>query len=454
MDRFLTRPFVHLSLATALVAGFGLGAAAFGATLLGVPAGRWWPALAQAHGHAQVFGFAGLMVFGVAFVFLPRLRGAPLRGARFVPWVLLLYGGGVWLRVLAQTVGALVFDGGAPGTVVGPAMSLSAVLELAGAALAIGLLVRTGMHGPPLGQRAGVTQVLPLLVVAWSGLLAALLANLLSVVLQPPSDAALGRHLVAEPSLDALAVQLALLAWLVPLSVAFAARNFPLFLWTAVPAARSLWLGLALHVPGLVLGIGAWALGPQQLYAGGWALQGAALLWWTYAVGALGPKTRQPGKTADPLEAALFRLSRTPLTGAFAWLAVAGLLMLAGAASSLAGLPTPPPDAERHAVGAGFVLLLITGMALRLIPGFGGGKRRVNLRAAAIAVWAAQLSALLRVGPLLAAWLLGLLGAGPLPGVTPLLTLAGLAGMVSIAALWIALWGALAPPAQPSASAG
>ena len=61
-----------------LGAGFGIGAGSFTAVTLGLPVGAWWAALTQAHGHAQLFGFAGLMVFGVALHFLPRLRGCLL----------------------------------------------------------------------------------------------------------------------------------------------------------------------------------------------------------------------------------------------------------------------------------------------------------------------------------------------------------------------------------------
>ena len=53
-----------------------------------VPLGAWWEAAAQAHGHLQLYGWAGLFVLGVALHFLPRLRGTPLAGARLVPWLL------------------------------------------------------------------------------------------------------------------------------------------------------------------------------------------------------------------------------------------------------------------------------------------------------------------------------------------------------------------------------
>ena len=52
------------------------------------PLGAWWDAVAQAHGHLQLYGWAGLFVLGVTLHFFPRLRGTPLAGARLVPWLL------------------------------------------------------------------------------------------------------------------------------------------------------------------------------------------------------------------------------------------------------------------------------------------------------------------------------------------------------------------------------
>jgi len=67
-----------------------------------VPLGAWWEAVAQAHGHLQLYGWAGLFVLGVALHFLPRLRGTPLAGARLVPWLLGSMIVGLVLRAVSQ----------------------------------------------------------------------------------------------------------------------------------------------------------------------------------------------------------------------------------------------------------------------------------------------------------------------------------------------------------------
>src|ERR671933_2296764 len=97
----VTPPFVWAATALAVVAGFGLGGALF-AALLGPRPGLWWPAAAQAHGHVQLFGWAGLMVLGVGLHFLPRLRGAALAAPWLTRWVLALVAGGLVVRLVAQ----------------------------------------------------------------------------------------------------------------------------------------------------------------------------------------------------------------------------------------------------------------------------------------------------------------------------------------------------------------
>jgi hypothetical protein len=51
-------PFIWWALGLALTAGFTQGMALFISRMLGLPIGPWWTALAQAHGHIQLFGWA------------------------------------------------------------------------------------------------------------------------------------------------------------------------------------------------------------------------------------------------------------------------------------------------------------------------------------------------------------------------------------------------------------
>ncbi|HXF52260.1 MAG TPA: NnrS family protein [Dehalococcoidia bacterium] len=65
--------------------------------------GARWPALAQAHGHLQLLGWAGLFIFGMAYRLIPRVSGTSLRLSRLaVPSGALLVAG-LALRPFAQT---------------------------------------------------------------------------------------------------------------------------------------------------------------------------------------------------------------------------------------------------------------------------------------------------------------------------------------------------------------
>jgi uncharacterized protein involved in response to NO len=100
-------PYIRASLALAATAGFSLGAALFAASTLGFPLGPWWPAAAQAHGHVQRFGWAGLMVLGVGLHFLPRLRGTTLERPERARYALALLVTGLVTRALSQPLLAL-----------------------------------------------------------------------------------------------------------------------------------------------------------------------------------------------------------------------------------------------------------------------------------------------------------------------------------------------------------
>jgi uncharacterized protein involved in response to NO len=167
-------PFVWAAVALALTAGLGLGGLLFAAPLLGVPVGAWWPAAAQVHAHVQLFGWAGLMVLGVGFHFLPRLRGRSLAHRERAPAVLWLMAGGLLLRIVAQPL--LGLDGALVWRV---ALVVSGVLELAGLTTAVAMLVQTVRGAPPVRGRGGLWQVVPFVAAAFGACWLAGAANLL-----------------------------------------------------------------------------------------------------------------------------------------------------------------------------------------------------------------------------------------------------------------------------------
>jgi uncharacterized protein involved in response to NO len=426
-------PFLRAALALALTGGFGLGGALFAALTLRLPLALWWPAAAQAHGHLQLFGWAGLLVLGVGFHFLPRLRGAPLARPERAGVVLRLLLAGLTLRALVQP--ALAAAGpGPPAPALRAGLACSGVLELAGATLALGMLARTLRQGRPLRERDGLRQILPFLLAAFAAFWLALGLNLVGVT----AAALSGAPLVAAP-LDRATIHLALYGFLLPVAVAMSARLFPLYFRTPLPRLGPLRLGLGCVLAGLAARL-AGEVGDAPLLGGvGRLAQALALGLFTLALGVFAPHRplpRQPVRPlADPVQWHALSAYLWLVVGA-ATLAWTGGVAIGGAASAL------PGDAEVHALGAGFITILILGVGAHLLPGF----TRRPLRSRAL-VWSTlvlgNVAALLRVGPLL----LPALFPAPFAGIA--LTLSGLGGLAAIGVFGVNLTGL--PRSRPAA---
>ncbi|HEY7063766.1 MAG TPA: hypothetical protein VII06_19965 [Chloroflexota bacterium] len=436
-----TPPFLWAASLLALVGGFGLGGALF------LHQSAWRLAGTQAHGHVQVFGWAGLLVLGVGLHFLPRLRGARLVAPGLARWVLGLYAGGLVVRLVAQPLAAFV-------PAIWPLLPLSGALELGGAALAVGMLVATGRRGRPMRDATGLLPVLPYLVLAFSSVLVALALNLAGLLASgPPPAGAPWLPLVPAPW-DPVLVHLGLVGFLVPISLAMSVRTFPLYLRVRVPSTGVLRATLAVLALGLALRLGAAAGGLAELDAVGRLLEGAALLGAAWVIDVPLVRTRAvvlAAARARALERGVAPRPLPPLTSdlraadgllrsAYAWLVVAAALLLVGGLLSLAGGPAPPLDAERHALGAGFVTLLIFGMGARLLPGFLGREHLASPRLVWTTFWLGNAAAILRVGPLLVPWVVALGGGAAKPPAAGLLALSGLLDTLAVAAFAANLW--------------
>ncbi|MEO7002205.1 MAG: hypothetical protein ABI068_10275, partial [Ktedonobacterales bacterium] len=158
-------PLLGAGLLLGASGGFVLAAALTLSVALNLPIGLWWEALVQAHGHLQLYGWAGLFVLGVAFHFLPRLRGAPLRFPRLIPWIVGAQVASLLLRAfsgpLTTITGALVWRIG---------LVLSGVLECFAIGSVLAMLVATARQQPTLRSRPALWSVLPFLTCALTSL--------------------------------------------------------------------------------------------------------------------------------------------------------------------------------------------------------------------------------------------------------------------------------------------
>ena len=447
--------FVLAAVGIALTTGFGYAAVL--AVLIGFERsmGDWWAAMLQAHGHAQLMGWTGLFIVGVSLYFVPRLAGVPLRFPRLVPWICATLPVGILLRTLAQPL----LDATIPETVrlgLRWGMGLSGLAEGAGVGLYLALLIgtvrRAARDRPALRS---VRIFLGMAVCGW-----ALYATLNSVLVL--SAAHSGDSLVPI-AWNRFGIDLFVGLALIPAAMAFSIRTFPLYLrlpavnWPVHRLGLVYLLALTLeHLPFMIelLNIlpGQAAIGRLASSAGG-GLKAGALLTFTWKIDILlrrrPPWTvnrfGEPGPERRPTRPGLpdygeFGRFEWLLYAAYAWLVLgAGLELIAGLAV-LGGFPSPAdPDAVRHVYLAGFISLLIFGMAPRMLPGFLHKRQIAYPGLVAVTFWTAGAAALFRIAPLL---LSGLLDRVPY-GLTASMAafgVSGLLGWIAVAVLGLNLW--------------
>lgn len=272
----LVAPLLRAALLVGAAGGFVLASVLSLSLALRLPLGAWWLAVAQAHGHLQVYGWAGLFVIGVAFHFLPRLRGAPLAYPRVVPWLLAALLAALVLRSVSQPLLVVAAGGGRDGGDGGAWAALwrallvvSGLLEAGGIASVLAVLGGTALRrgAPAFRARPALWSVWPFLLCAVGSLGLAALLNLSNVF----GAAGSGNGGIVPPGGDAANVLLGLFGFLVPMALAMSARALPMYAGLDAFPRRVLWPAALAYAAGLLLAL----LG--ELDTGGNLASGAAL---------------------------------------------------------------------------------------------------------------------------------------------------------------------------------
>ncbi|MBI4788706.1 MAG: hypothetical protein HY782_16865, partial [Chloroflexi bacterium] len=251
-------PFVFAALVFALTPGFGLVAVIVAAFAFQWNFGAWWIASVQAHGHAQLFGWAGLA------------------RAELAPWALACFVAGFTLHALSQLLLAILAAQNAVESLWGllgrSALALSGIVELIGAALVGMMLVSSFRRARPLAPDA---PILPVRLYLATALASFALATILNAALA--IDTALrGSCLYLAVWNDAL-THLMIMGFIIPIALALSIRKLPLFVRLAFPPSRRLTPILASYVAGLVLRLTEQLFGIQVGGLGD-MLEGGALL--------------------------------------------------------------------------------------------------------------------------------------------------------------------------------
>jgi uncharacterized protein involved in response to NO len=350
------RYYLRAAVLIGALAGAALGAvnltwiAVWGYTGL-MPDWGWWPGLIQAHGNAQLYGWCGLFIIGIASHSIPRMLGKPSLPAGLARAIFLLVLGGLLLGLPAQPLAAR--------PPFGTLFVLAMGLQWAGVTLFAVSLGR--MLWPCREPYLGF--VFAGLVWFWLGAAARLGLSL----------AALAGGAVTPPAAGN-AAYLHGMTWgfLLSFVVGYSLRLLPAFTGSPAPRAGAAWAALALLHAGCASSVlGLW-LGLKPLAAGAMALT-------VLGVGAAVAGLRLGAPTLAAEEPEARRLDRVTRIAYF-WLAFAALVLL-GLRAAQTVLPVSPllehafGGAARHAATVGFVSLMIVGVAWRILPIFSGAPR-------------------------------------------------------------------------------
>jgi len=396
-------PFVAYAILCAWLPGFFFAVLLGLAPLLNLSTASWHAAVVESHGHAMLVGWGGSMIMGVALHFLPRLRGAKLIAPDWVPWLFAGFVIGTTGRIAIPPLLASIDAQGARwATVLQWSSGFALLLQVLALLGLLAMLIITFNKGQPLAQKRGFRQILfPLLTTGMAFLLTqtAWLWGTVERILMGQSPA----HL-ASP-LHMAAIEMLLWGGVPALALGMSSRFFPLIFRTQ-PPSNSL-----IDVSSVALSMGVLMTLPAAFKAlpGEYGVLVEALAAFSFGVGILLmiPAVRvMHSQTPIRSGKARYCFWRDPagigVLTAYLWAAMGAALLLLYAVvtwwSSVNASVFILKDLSRHAMGAGFMTLLIFSVGWTMLPGFAGGSPR-GPRWMWCAVILGNLAVILRVLP-------------------------------------------------------
>jgi len=332
------RPFALLAFGGTILVGTPLGVRMLAWLYLGAPAVTVETVLL--HAHAQLVGFFGTLIPGVAHHLAARFTGQPTRPTAATPWMAALLGGGLLLRIACVWAGA-------------PGGLLAAALLQAAAYVLLGLWVARALGPAPLAL------VRRHLVAATAWLAAACVteAALRGVALTAGGATP---DVAGMRAVHAMALYGGVMGWVLGVLL----RAGPMFVggWR-VPAGLGAAVPWGLGVAVAVIAAGEVAAVPAIARAGE-ALGLAAVV----AVAAGAGAFRRPAPRALPMasrsaaEARIFGLAVASATAALGGAVAATVLAAAGGGAHVL------TDAVRHLLTVGTLTSIVVAMAFRLVP--------------------------------------------------------------------------------------
>ncbi|MEX2431157.1 MAG: NnrS family protein [Dehalococcoidia bacterium] len=413
----LYRPYVRWAIAIGLTLGFTTGAAMLLLPALGISAGATWLTHTQAHGMAQLFGWAGLFVMGVAFHVVPRFRSV----TPGYPWpqraALVL----VLLGIILRFTGQVLPSPASPAVLVA-----SGVLLLAGVAVFAFALGRTLRQGTPSINQPERW--------FWAGIAWALAATALHMGIVVQMASTTGAF--APPSWNTAYVHAATLGFIGNFIFGVSARALPAFMSLSASHARLRAVAFGVVNLGVTIQVAAALAGTPEVWAsGGPILTAAGVILFVLALRVFERRT-----TDRPYIPGTYARYEWFVRAAYGWLLAAGALAAweaLGAIWAPAATPVGIGAPVLHILALGFVTMMIMGMASRMLPMFEGGELRWHA-AMDFAFVTLNLSVLLRLA----------FGLIPSDHTWAGLAVSGVLGLLALVAFGAVAWSAMLPSAR------
>ncbi|MEE9171708.1 MAG: hypothetical protein V3U41_02220 [candidate division NC10 bacterium] len=447
--------YVWVALATAIFAGFAIGAHSAFVIGFDFSPGEGFYSFIQTHGHLQLVGWAGLFIIGVSLHAIPRLASVPISHPHWIARILWLMAAGLLLRTLGQTV--LPFLGSTRVFVLWSWLTAgSGLVELSGIVMYVSLLIKTLRGIGNIRMQPALLSARPYFGMMLTGWLLYASLNLVLLV-----HMAVRTDVIVDQGWNEFAIQLFIGLVLLPVAFAFSIRMLPLFLtlrapdWPVRGTGYAYLFSVGLQVIPTAPPLSEMAPEVVSFLSNlGMLLKGGVVVWfvwqfdillrrwepWTVNRAVEPLPDKRPTRPGLPDYGEFGRFERL-VYAAYTWLALAALseVFLGGAALFGSSLPISS-DVVRHLYLLGFITHLIFGVSVRLIPGLLRKKCVASALLVDATLWLGTAAVICRVLPLIVPS--GLLKVVPATVVIAQTAFAfsGIIGLAAVTCLAINLW--------------
>lgn len=439
--------FIWWSLGIAILGGFMLGAHIAMQIGFNMNLPRALDLWIQTHGHLQLIGWAGLFIMGVSLHFLPRMASVPIERKATLKLILYLTVSGLLIRTNFE-FWQPYFEDETVIEIFKRLANLGNVVEFSGIIFYVVVLLKTFLKAPEF-KKKGFEIVKPFFISFIIGWIAYSVIQLSAIFIERYEWVAWNKS----------SINIFINFVLFPISFAFSILNFPLYIHLKFPSKSIKYLGYIYLVLALLYAFSSlptfeipFSFDPNLiallldfstlslLFSSG-IIQGIFLPYNTLQKSPFwrrdGVEIKEANSKAKPRvgysDYGEFGRFELLIYSAYVWLLIGLFLDILARGFLLFGLSVHyGEDPTRHSFLAGFITLLILGMAQRMLPGFMHKNKIANTKIVTATFILGNIAVLSRVIPMLVPLYL----SGSMQFLTQImLHLFGISGFVAIASL-------------------